>query len=142
MGAIMGGIGAVHGEDVEKRHVRVGFSELAFKGLASDADADAADLSSRMENALLCYLGDGDSGRPAWSYPGFLRGSETREDVEVELEVAADLWRKFELEAVRQEVSLEQLAEHAIFYFAAELDAGRVTQRILDDLGAGEGGSS
>ena len=34
----------------------------------------------------------------------------------------------------RQEVTVEQLAEHAAFYFAAELDAGRVTERILDDL--------
>lgn len=122
-------------QGAEKRHVTFSFSELAFKALAGDIDA--ADPSPRMESALLCYLGDSDSGRPAWSYPGFLRESETRGDVEVDLEVASDLWRRFEQEAVRQGVSIEQLAEHAIFYFAAELDAGRVTQRILDDLGAG-----
>jgi hypothetical protein len=55
------------------------------------------------------------------------------------LEVASDLWSDLEQEALRQGVTVEQMAEHAAFYFAAELDAGRVTQRILDDLEAGEG---
>ncbi len=53
----------------------------------------------------------------------------------------SELWREFEEEAERQGVSVEQLAEHAAFYFAAELDAGRVTQRILDDLESGKGGT-
>lgn len=107
-------------------------SELAYTALRGDGEA--ADPSLRMENALFCYLGDSDSGRPAWSYPGFLRGSETREDVRIEVEVDASLWSRFEEEAVRQGVSVEQLAEHAAFYFEAEIDAGRVTQRILDEL--------
>jgi hypothetical protein len=140
MAAITGGTRLARDQDVEKRHVRVSLSELAYKALASAGDI--ADPSSKMEGALLCYLGDSDKGRPAWFYPGFLRGSETRGDIEVDLEVASDLWRKFEQEAVRQGVSIEQLVEHATFYFAAELDAGRVTQRILDDLGASEGSSS
>lgn len=115
----------------------VGLSELAYRAL--QGDSEVADPSLRMENALLCYLGDSDSDRPAWSYPAFLRGSETREDVRIEVEVDASLWGRFEEESVRQGVSVEQLAEHAAFYFEAEIDAGRVTQRILDDLGAGEG---
>ena len=122
----------------ERSRVDVALSELAFEALAS-AGADV-DVPLRMESAVRCYLGDMDSGRPAWDYPAFLRGSEIREDVRIDLEVPRDLWREFEQEAVRQGVTVEQLTEHAAFYFAAELDAGRVTQRILDDLAASEGG--
>lgn len=124
----------------EKRRVTIALSELASDAL--EGGIDGVDASLRMENALLCYLGDRDSDRPAWAYPGFLRGSETRQEVEVELEMRADLWQDFEEEATRQGVTVEQLAEHAAFYFAAELDAGRVTQRILEDLGPAEGGES
>jgi hypothetical protein len=124
----------------EKRQVTIALSELAFDTLTGGrGDADA---SLRMENAILYYLGDGGSDRPAWAYPEFLRGSEVRREVSVELELRGDLWRDFEAQATRQGVTVEQLAEHAAFYFAAELDAGRVTERILEDLGPGEGGES
>ncbi|MGN6257831.1 MAG: hypothetical protein ACTHN3_08805 [Solirubrobacterales bacterium] len=96
-----------------------------------------AQVTVKMESALRCYLRDKDAGRPAWPYPGFLRGSEAQEDVQVEFDVDKDLWRSFEEEAARQGVSVEQLTEHASFYFRAELDAGRLTERILDDLEAG-----
>lgn len=122
----------------EKRRVTFTLSELAFDALTGGkGDVNA---SLRMENALLCYLGDRDGGQPAWAYPGFLRGSETRQEVEVEFEVRANLWRDFEEEVTRQGVTVEQLAEHAAFYYAAEVDAGRVTQRILEDLEPQEGG--
>lgn len=118
--------------------MEVALSELAFEALT--AAGPEVDASSRMESAVRCYLEDRESGRPAWSYPSFLRDSETRAEVRVELDAPPDLWRAFEEEAARQGVTVEQLSEHAAFYFAAELDAGRVTQRILDDLGQGEGG--
>jgi hypothetical protein len=134
MGITVGGTRLARDESAERRRVTIALSELAFESLTGgNSDVDS---SLRMENALLCYLEDSDSGRPAWAYPEFLRGSEMRKDVEVEFTVAENLWRDFEEAAVGQGVTVEQLAEHAAFYFAAELDAGRVTQRILDDLDA------
>lgn len=124
-------------EDREMGQVTVELSRLAFDGLKGGGDAPP---SVQLESALRCYLGDRDAGRPAWPYPGFLRGSEPPREESVEIGDAG-LWRELEEEAERQGVSAEQLAEHAAFYFAAELDAGRVTQRILDDLGSGEGDS-
>ena len=115
----------------------VAVSALAFEALSNDGGEAAAPL--RMESALRCYIADRGSDQPAWPYPGFLRGSETQRDVRLELEVAAGLWASFEEEAVRQGVTVDQLAEHAAFYLAAELEAGRVTQRILDDPDLGEG---
>ena len=119
-------------DDTGKRQVSLGLSELAFEALVGkEGDRSAA---TSMESAVRCYLGDRGTDRPAWPYPGFLRGSEPQRDVRLELDVADTLWDDFSEEASRQEVTLEQLAEHAAFYFAAELDAGRVTQRILDEL--------
>jgi hypothetical protein len=122
----------------KRRLVTVRMSQLAFEALAGEEQKGSTRAPARTEIAIRVYLGDKGAGQPAWPYPGFLRQSETREDVGVELEVEPDLWVQFEAEAEKQSVSAQQLLEHAAFYFAAELDAGRITQRILDDLDAAE----
>lgn len=123
-------------EDAGKSRVSVALSELAAEALVGERREPSA--STRLESALRCYLGDREADRPAWPYPGFLRGSEPQKDLVMEFEVPTGLWGEFAEEADRQEVTIEQLAEHAAFYFAAELDAGRVTERILADFDAGE----
>jgi hypothetical protein len=130
------GIELTRSDDAGKSRVSVALSELAAGALVGERREQPA--SPRLESALRCYLGDRDTDRPAWPYPGFLRGSEPQRDVEMEFEVPADLWREFSEEADNQEVTVEQLVEHAAFYFAAELDAGRVAERILADLDAGD----
>jgi hypothetical protein len=122
------------GRTARKRPVTVRLSQLAFEALAAEAPSGSPRAPVRTESAIRIYLSDKGAGRPAWPYPGFLRGSETQEDLELELEVDPGLWLLFEAEAERQSVSVQQLLEHAAFYFAAELNAGRVTQRILKDL--------
>lgn len=118
------------------RHAHsVGLSQLAYDGLAAP---DRASAASRLLSAVRCYLGDRGANQAAWPYPAFLRGSKPQIDVKLELEIKDDLWHSFEAEAVRQDISPQQLLEHAAFYFVAELDAGRITQRILDDLKATE----
>jgi hypothetical protein len=116
-----------------RRVVSVGLSQLAFDGLAA---SDRAAAAVRLQSAVRCYLGDRGANQAAWPYPAFLRGSEPQVDVKLALEIKDDLWHSFEAEAARQDVSPQQLLEHAAFYFVAELDAGRITQRILDDLEA------
>ncbi len=124
-------------QDSVKGSLALGLSQPAFEALGSGvAASDRA--AARMEAAIRCYLSDKGSGRLAWPYPGFLRESETQEDVELELRLDPGLWDSFESEATSQGVSVQQLAEHAAFYLAAEIDAGRITQRILDDLESGE----
>jgi len=119
-----------------RRTIPVGLSRLAFDALAGNGGAEAG--PGRLQSAVRCYLGDRGADQAAWPYPAFLRGSRPQVDVEFELNVKDDLWHSFEAEASRQDVSPQQLLEHAAFYFAAELDAGRITQRILDDLEATE----
>ncbi len=120
------------------RSVAVKLSRFAFEGLHGGDGNDAVLAPVGMADAIRYYLADRDVARPAWPYPGFLRGSEAQEDVEIELEIDDELWRSFEAEAGRQDVSVQQLLEHAAFYFTAELNAGRITQRILDDLDSTE----
>jgi hypothetical protein len=121
-------------ENSDMRFVTLNMSQLAFEALARGEQDGLQRAETQIEVAIRFYLGDRDSGQAAWPYPGFLRGSEVREDVELRLGIDQRLWRQFEAEAARQDVSVQQLAEHAVFYMAAELDAGRITQRILDDL--------
>ena len=131
---------AVHRiENSQQGFVSVKLSQLAFEALSGGArNGSQRRVAHQMEGAVRCYLGDRDSDRPAWRYPPFLRNSEVQEDVELRLSIDGELWRAFEAEASRQDVSVQQLAEHAAFYLAAELDAGRVTQRILDEFESSE----
>jgi hypothetical protein len=126
----------VRGRTARKQPVIVRLSQLAFEALAGEEPSGSPRAPVRAGSAVRIYLNDKGSDRPAWPYPGFLRGSETQEDIGLELLVDTDLWLQFEAEAARQGVTTQQLLEHAAFYFAAEIDAGRVTQRILDDLEA------
>lgn len=130
------GLDLAKGRSAGKRIVTVSLSQPAFEALTGEEGSGSRGTPARTESAVRVYLSDKGADRPAWPYPGFLRGSETQEDVALELEVNPDLWLQFEGEAEKQGISAQQLLEHAAFYFAAELDAGRITQRILDDLKA------
>jgi hypothetical protein len=134
MGLKLEGSKVARDEHAWKQHVTVGLSQLAFEAVMGDEADSAAQVTVRMTSALRCYLGDRDADRPAWPYPGFLRGTEVQGDIRVQFEVGEDLWHDFEEEATAQGITVEQLAEHAAFYFAAELNAGRLTERILEDL--------
>jgi hypothetical protein len=128
-----------HGGRVGKEHVTVALSRLAFEALMGGESDSGSRRASRMESAVRCYLGDKGAERPAWPYPSFLRSAELQGDRQMELDVDEDLWREFEAEASAQEVSVDKLAEHVAFYFAAEANAGRLTQRIVEDLESGPG---
>jgi hypothetical protein len=132
------GLDQTQGRTAGRRSVTVRLSRLAFEALAGEGRDGDPRTPGMTESAIRLYLGDKGTGRPAWPYPGFLRQSQTREDVGLELEIDPDVWLQFEAEAEKQSVSAQQLLEHTAFYFAAELNAGRVTQRILDDLDADE----
>jgi hypothetical protein len=104
------------------------------------ADGDGDGLPRSLMLAILYYLAERDSRRPAWSYPDLRREDpEPVGDGPIELEVSLDdaAWKAFGEEAERQGVSVDSLAEHAALYLAADMDSGRLSRRILDEL-AGE----
>jgi hypothetical protein len=90
--------------------------------------------SAGVERAIRCYLKDKASAGPGWPFPAFLRDREPVDGVELRLEIDAALWELLEREAASQGVGVQQMVEHAVLYFAAEVNAGRVTERILDEL--------
>jgi hypothetical protein len=106
--------------------VSVRLGEFSLKVLG-EGDGMAADL----EQAIRVYLSDSGSNNPGWPYSA-TTGVVRMREVKVELQLDESVWGALEEEAAAQEVSVSQLASHAVLYYAAELDAGRITQRILD----------
>lgn len=130
-----------------KRPATVCISEFSLEVLAGEEGRGSEHVSARLARAIRLYLNYSDSDQPGWLYPSFRRDKVVGE-VEVELSVGEGLLRELEIEAERQGVTVSQMTEHAALYYAAELDAGHLTQRIRGDLdaeaveGAGSGGSS
>lgn len=122
------------------RSVKVKLGAFAGEALTGGPKVGATPVvgttpkSDDVLRAVRFYLYDKDSGRPGWAYPALLREQHPGEEIEFELSIDQALWRALKVEAKRQDVSVAQLLEHAALYYAAELDAGRVTERILDDL--------
>jgi hypothetical protein len=117
-----------------KRSVSVSLGAFACDALAGEEKNSGPPVSAGVARAIRCYLNDKDSNDPGWSFPPFLRNREPSQEVELELSIDDSLWGSLEEEAQNQRVSVRQMLEHAVLYFAAEVNAGRATQRILGDL--------
>jgi hypothetical protein len=120
-----------------QRTINVTVGEFALDSLTSGS-ADSAEFSRPLAQAIRYYLADRDSGRAGWSYPSFLRDDSRGSAREVPLAIDAQIWGEFAEEAERHGVSANQLLQHAVFYLLADRDTGRLTQRILEDLGREE----
>lgn len=120
------------------RIVTFRLSEFAREALSGEREGGER-VATQVARAIRCYLKDKATGGPGWAYPAFLRGKAPSEGPEMELSIEDSLWSSLEREAKSQNVSVQQMVEHAVLYFAAEINAGRVTERILDDLDRPEG---
>ena len=93
--------------------------------------------------AALYYLADGDSERHAWRVPRFVRrrgaGSAVVEDSLSALD--EETLAAIQGEAFRQGVSAADLASHAVLYFLADADSGRLAGRVGETIGEEEGES-
>jgi hypothetical protein len=114
--------------------VTVTVGPFAREVLGGESGNVVQHVASRAGRAIRTYLADKDSRRAGWELPAFVRTAEPAEKTELSLDLDDELWSDLEAEAGRQGVSVDRLVEHAVLYFAAEIDAGRITQRILEDL--------
>jgi hypothetical protein len=99
---------------------------------------DAEDLSRSLMQAIRYYLSDQGSDRGGWSYPSFHRNASGGTMIEVQIDIDEASWEAFSKQAAQQEVSTDQLAEHAVLYFAADRDRGRLAERLAKKIESGE----
>lgn len=117
-----------------KQTLNLSLGEFALAALVKDDPQDRDEVvARRVRRAIRYYLAEKEPERPGWSYPTFLDRDNPGKQISISLEIDAAVWGEFELEAGQQHVAPDRLAEHAVLYFIADRDAGRVTQRILDD---------
>ena len=102
------------------------FGQRAFARLARGRHGSAA---AAVRTASLYYLAERDSDRPAWRVPRFGLG-EAGPTLKVRLD--EETWRAVRDEAERQGVSADALAVHAVMYFLADVDSGRIG-RLFDE---------
>ena len=92
--------------------------------------------SATVRIAALYYLADRKGGRPAWHVPR--RATARGESFSVTVRLDEETWRALNDEADRQHVSAAELTRHAVLYFLADVDSGRVgarLERALSDPG-------
>jgi len=122
--------------------VQVKLGPLAAHSLAASADPDPERLAQLAPRAVRFYFEERDGGdgeQPGWRYPSFLDRPPVDGDG-WEVSFPDELWQQLQAEAERQEVSPEDLLQHAAFYYGAARDDGRLTQRIAEELGREEEG--
>lgn len=107
--------------------------ELAAKALSAAPLPEAERLSALLSQAVRFYLNERDGGQPGWRYPSFLEGSDGAAGGR-DATLDEELWQQLQAEAERQEVSAEDLLQHAAFYYGAARDDGRLTERIAGGL--------
>ena len=105
------------------------FSLALLEEAARRGDGIAATLLTR---AIRYYLAERDSGRPGWPCSRSL--SETGEVSKVDIRIDDSTWSAFSREAERQGTSTDQLVEHAVLYYLADDDSGRLAEKIVEDL--------
>jgi len=99
---------------------RLALDRLATRGGDSRGGA--------VRTAAHYYLADCEAGRPAWPVPSFASTAECLPGVRVRLDEATR--RALSEEADRQGVRAGTLAAHALLYFVADLDSGRLADRF------------
>jgi predicted DNA-binding ribbon-helix-helix protein len=107
-------------------------SEFSRRALERVALRGNGSTSSAVRMASLYYLSDRDSQRPVWRVPRFATGGEPGHSLTIELDDAT--WRALSDEAEEQGVTTEVLAVHAVFYFLADLDSGRLVGLLEEAL--------
>jgi hypothetical protein len=126
-----GGVAALRFLRVQ-RMVTLALEEFGASTLEAEAERYSVSPAELGGHAVRYYLSDRDSGRMALRVPQLSQEPAGKPVVALSIDLDADIWRELEEEAQNQQVSVERLLVHAIVYFLADLDAGRVERRMLD----------
>ena len=116
-----------------QRLLLLSLEEFGASTLEAEAERFLVSPAELGGYAVRYYLSDRNSERMAWKVPSLPRDTGPQPALELKLDLNPDTWRDLDKEAERQEVSVERLLTHAIIYFLADLDAGRVELRMLEE---------
>jgi hypothetical protein len=114
------------------KDVTLHLDEFGRRALARFARGKHGSPAAAVRTASLYYLADRDSDRPSWRMPRLEPGKEAEPTLKVRLD--DDTWRALDEEAGRQGVSADALAVHAVLYFLADLDSGRLADLLGEAL--------
>jgi hypothetical protein len=112
-------------------------NKFGWESLESEARRDGETLDDLLSRAAAYLDGELPTRRAAVLAPRFKPGGR-RMPREIRFEVSRDCWQRLESEAGRQGVSLERLLEHAAMLYLADIDSGRIANRLLGDAGEAE----
>ena len=113
--------------------IPITFDEFGWSALEDHARAARLDLERLVALACTYYESELSAERTATVPPRFGQSAverETRTTRTLVLELDAESLRRLEQEAERQELPLARLCEHAALLYLADLDAGRLAERI------------
>jgi hypothetical protein len=110
--------------------VTLRFGDFAWGNLESAARREGETLDDFLTRAVLYYEGELPATRVSMSAPLF-KPPEHGDPRDVVLAIPATGRERMQAEATRQNVPLEQLYEHAALMYLADIDAGRVADRVL-----------
>jgi hypothetical protein len=79
------------------------------------------------------YLADRRSLRPNWQVPRFLPSIGAGGPPPTKVLLDEETWRRVPAEAALQRVTPEELVEHAVLYFLADLHRGRLAPGSAGD---------
>jgi hypothetical protein len=111
------------------RSMTLRLDEFGRQALADFAEERHDSASVVVRTASLYYLADRESGRSAWRVPSFLDAAPPGADC-LEVDLDDETWTALAKEARGQGVEPSRLAEHALLYFFADLDGGRLADRV------------
>jgi len=114
------------------RNVRLHLDQFGQEALRRFAGEREDSTESVLRTAALYYLADRELNRPGWRVPRFAR--DTARPQVVELGLDDDIWDALLREAERQGVEPELLVEHAVLYYLADLDSGRLAGRLSEAI--------
>ena len=115
------------------RNVKLQLDEFGQQSLDRFVARGDGTPTGALRTAALYYLADADAQRPAWRAPRFR--SRSTPDPGLRVAFDDDTWAALAEEARRQGVEPEDLAVHALLYFIADLDSGRLADLLGDAMG-------
>jgi hypothetical protein len=115
------------------RSVTLELTPFGRDSVVDEASRQNLPVETLLRHAILHYLAERGSDRMAPRVPRFLRSAPAGDErVELDIDLDPTEWRAVEAAAADAGVPLGRVLTHATMLYLADVDAGVVTERLLD----------